>query len=209
MRADRLRKEDSLRLADFDWKEYRDLWKTVVARSADRIGLWGPLPGEREGKLRAMMRDMETPKYTEEQKFRVALRARVIREGRLITSETIETLVDRIYPGMIVVTLDKVFRAVSRETARDLLFHDITDRNKYISEFNDCDDFSLELKVGLQRFGYTAVGAVTDTSGKHAYNMLIIKDNEGLSSILVEPQNDKHIQLDGRQYNMKFGWIRF
>ena len=134
------------------------------------------------------------------------LREQVLKAGEIISGEYLKDLIKSKYPKMMVFGMDKSYRMVPLDLAKRLLDVDHTDREKYIPEYNDCDNFALELKVGLSRLGYTAVGALSDSRGKHAYNVLVTNEDV----ILVEPQTDNIIKpsiLGKGHYYMEEGGI--
>ena len=144
----------------------------------------------------------------------VELRRRVARDGILVPINEIKSACLSAYPKMKVFGLDREFRAVPHFLAKELLDFDLTDSQSYIPEFHDCDNFALELKVGLSRLGYTAVGALVDLQGKHAYNVLATREviHEPLELHLIEPQSDREIKsqwLGKGHYIMEEGGILF
>lgn len=81
------------------------------------------------------------------------------------------------------------------------------DRQKYISEFFDCDNFAILLAaICAMKFHINSVGICFDFSGGHAYAILPIRQDDGsIELIILEPQNDEYIISLGGMYQGKFG----
>ena len=94
--------------------------------------------------------------------------------------------------------LDRSFTALPLDLwARILEWSDV-DQSHYISEKRDCDNFALALagQIGL-RLAVNGCGFVGDYSGGHAYNFLLVCDENSneLDLVLVESQNDQYPQI--------------
>ena len=71
-----------------------------------------------------------------------------------------------------------------------------TNRNKYVNDAGgrnyDCDNFSEQLRVDLQReYGINGVGIIW--GDVHAWNFFVIATDNGIEIKMIEPQSDMHV----------------
>jgi len=103
--------------------------------------------------------------------------------------------------------LDDKYFSVDRSTFEKIIQWDWTDTRKYLSDTFDCDKFAMYFKSRMAiDFGINAVGVIFDYSAGHAYNIVIIKDQQGVEWLLYEPQNDnifKYEDRDTKMYKMQ------
>lgn len=76
----------------------------------------------------------------------------------------------------------------------DFLDGDETDKEHYVSEFHDCDDFSFRLMGQFHVKPWSAVPMAIVWSGVHAYNLIIVTQD---GVFLIEPQTDAVFKPDG------------
>ena len=99
--------------------------------------------------------------------------------------------------------LDLTYYTTDIDTFKKIVGWDWSDTRKYISETFDCDKFAMYFKSRVAiDFGINAVGVVLDYSAEHAYNLVILKEGDGIRWYLYEPQNDKLFTYDQRDKNM-------
>ena len=99
--------------------------------------------------------------------------------------------------------LDNNYYAVDMETFKKIVEWDWTDTRKYIADTFDCDKFAMYFKARVAiDFGVNAVGIVLDYSSSHAYNIVILKDQQGVKWYLYEPQNDSIFTYRQRNQNL-------
>ena len=93
------------------------------------------------------------------------------------------------------ITLDNTYWAVSLETWELILAYNGASKNDYVKDSFDCDNFALCLAGNVpQRWGVNGVAIVIDFSGQHAYNALLVVDENGVLEVaVVEPQNDEFV----------------
>lgn len=93
---------------------------------------------------------------------------------------------------------DREYNLTSVEDIKKLLSMDDTDRNKYVAELFDCDDFAYRLmgQFSTPEWAGLAFGImwVQTPSYGHAINCMV--DNE-FQFWVIEPQNDKVFKLPG------------
>lgn len=88
-------------------------------------------------------------------------------------------LVDRYY---YLPTLDEVFA---------FLEQDETDKETYVSDFHDCDDFSFRLMGQFHVKPWSAAAVAIAWSDVHAYNVIIVTQD---GAFIIEPQTDELIK---------------
>jgi hypothetical protein len=99
--------------------------------------------------------------------------------------------------------LDLTYYTTDIDTFKKIVGWDWADTRKYISETFDCDKFSMYFKSRVAiDFGINSVGVVLDYSAEHAYNLVILKEGDGIRWYLYEPQNDNLFTYDQRDKNM-------
>jgi hypothetical protein len=107
--------------------------------------------------------------------------------------------------------LDKTYYATDLDTFRRIVEWDWTDTRKYLVDRFDCDEFAMYFKARVSiDFGINAIGVVVDYSAGHAYNIVIIKDRQGVRWYLYEPQTDAiftYEQRNQRFYTMQHYYL--
>jgi hypothetical protein len=95
--------------------------------------------------------------------------------------------------------LDGTYYAADLDTIKKIIEWDWTDTRKYITDTFDCDKFATYFKSRMAiDFRINAIGIILDYSAGHAYNLIIVKDAQGVRWYLYEPQNDKMFTYDQR-----------
>ena len=108
------------------------------------------------------------------------------------------------------VPLDNTYWAVSIETWELILAYNDTDRNAYIADVFDCDNFAITFAGTVaQKWKVNSAGIVVDYSGGHAYSALLVNHQGRLSIATIEPQNDELILKTEGIYDAEFGFIIF
>ena len=88
---------------------------------------------------------------------------------------------------------DRDYYFCEAEEIREFLEVDLTDRETYISETHDCDDFSFRLMGQFHEKPYSALAFGIAWSQVHAFNIFIDK----IGTVwVVEPQNDQVTRLE-------------
>jgi len=105
--------------------------------------------------------------------------------------------------GMVAwLPLDGTYYTVDLDTFKKIIEWDWTDTRKYLEDTFDCDKFAMYFKSRMAiDFGINAIGVVLDYSSEHAYNLIIVKDQQGVKWYLYEPQNDNIFTYDQRDQN--------
>jgi hypothetical protein len=103
----------------------------------------------------------------------------------------VNTILKAEFPSARLYLSDKQYKTTSIEELRGYLRYDLTSKNKYVSEYYDCDDFSYSLmgELSSPSWGCLAFGILwtTTDSGNHAVNVFIDSDH---TVWIVEPQTD-------------------
>ena len=103
-------------------------------------------------------------------------------------------------------TSDKKIVALTSKGLEAFLRGNKANRNKYVNDAGgrnyDCDNFSEQLRVDLQReYGINGVGVVW--GDVHAWNFFVIATDRGLQIMMVEPQSDIHVTDLIGKYSVK------
>jgi len=110
----------------------------------------------------------------------------------------VEKLIEH-FPYAKLYISDRYYWVCPKQTIRDFLAMDDTDKEKYIYESHDCDDFSFRLMGQFHKKPYSALAFGIAWSNVHAYNVVVVTE-EGV--FLVEPQTDALIPFtDDEAYN--------
>ena len=93
-------------------------------------------------------------------------------------------------------TSDKKIVALTSKGLEAFLRGNKTNRNKYVNDAGgrnyDCDNFSEQLRVDLQReYGINGVGIIW--GDVHAWNFFVISTDNGIEIKMIEPQSDIHV----------------
>lgn len=102
---------------------------------------------------------------------------------------------------------DRYSYVCPKKEIEDFLAQDPTDKEKYLIEIFDCDDFAFRLMGQLHRMPYSALAFGIAWSGVHAYNVIVMDD--GGNVWIVEPQSDKLISPKeaGKEYETELIWM--
>lgn len=104
----------------------------------------------------------------------------------------ISTILKAEFPNAAIHLADRKYKTTSKTEFNRFITHDLVNKNIYISEYYDCDDFSFALmgEISNQEWGALPFGILwTEVpGGAHAVNCFIDKKREVW---IVEPQNDK------------------
>jgi len=107
--------------------------------------------------------------------------------------------------------LDGTYYTTDLDTFKKIIEWDWTDTRKYLAETMDCDKFAMYFKSRMAiDFHINAIGVILDYSAEHAYNLIIIKDVQGVKWLLYEPQLDlifTYDQRDVRFYKMAYYYL--
>lgn len=103
------------------------------------------------------------------------------------------------WPDVSTVIWDGKYRFAAYEQTLKMIEVYWGDDTRYEHTWWDCDDFSLAAKFRLAAlWGVNGVGFAEGWKWKngvqialHAYNYILVHDNEGVKLLLFEPQNDK------------------
>ena len=118
--------------------------------------------------------------------------------------------ISELMPAMKRVGVDKTYGIVdSIGKLQDALTLSHTNREEYVAEFFDCDDFAIDLKATLKKKYrlFNSVVWVIDYSGKHSYNIIPCMEDSNLKVYIVEPQTDELVPHVGGDYAGKNGYL--
>ncbi len=107
--------------------------------------------------------------------------------------------------------LDGTYYTTDLDTFKKIIQWDWTDTRKYLYDVFDCDKFAMYFKSRMAiDFHINSIGVILDYSAGHAYNLVILKDAQGVKWLLYEPQNDSiftYDQRDVRFYRMAYYYL--
>jgi hypothetical protein len=107
--------------------------------------------------------------------------------------------------------LDGTYYTTNLETFKKIIEWDFTDTRKYLLDQFDCDKFAIYFKSRMAiDYKINSIGVILDYSSGHAYNIIIVKDNDQVKWLLYEPQNDKiftYDERDERFYSMNLYYL--
>ena len=92
------------------------------------------------------------------------------------------------FPYAKIYIADAIYYVCPHQTIESFLAEDPTDRERYVTETYDCDDFSFRLMGQFHAKPYAALAFGIAWSQVHAYNIFVSKEGEVL---IVEPQTDE------------------
>ena len=100
--------------------------------------------------------------------------------------------------GVSRVPLDGLYRIPSLEDTQAIIAWDLTDKETYVANIFDCENFALRVKARVDElFKVNHFGLVIDWSSSHAYNVFLTPEGR---VFLYEGQNDEYWDLAGHDF---------
>ena len=107
-----------------------------------------------------------------------------------VEAKDLYKIVQRFAPKLQLLPMDAHYWAPSREDLQKAI--NTCPPHLYVVERFDCNHFAMEMKSHLARCGITAIGMTIDYDSEHSYNLgIVVGDNNVLSPVVIEPQQDK------------------
>ena len=99
------------------------------------------------------------------------------------------------FHDMAPIYTDSKYLALTADEWNDVLEATNTRQTKYIPEVHDCDDFAFLAKGAVSAIAsVNGIFVVLDFKGRHAYNAVLVVDDDGAVSLqVVEPQRDSFV----------------
>lgn len=103
------------------------------------------------------------------------------------------------------------------DTFKGIISEDTLNRIKYIADLHDCDNYAMQFSAYVDAFLLLnnvgiAVGEVFDRNGKllgyHAWNCVIVKDNNATKAYFFEPQNLALEEVTSCKVDMKYAYYK-
>lgn len=102
----------------------------------------------------------------------------------------VEKLIEA-FPHAKLYIADQYYYICPQKSIEDFLAEDPTNRERYLTETFDCDDFSFRLMGQFHVKPYAALAFGIAWSTVHAYNVFISKEGKAL---IIEPQTDEILE---------------
>ena len=139
------------------------------------------------------------------------LRSAIRKQSRTFS---LEEVVDawRRSPGRALVPwlLDTEYHAVPHDVWRMILQDSGVDKQRWVAETRDCDDFAFALRGTVPlRLGVNGLGVVIDLSSSHAYSAVLCVSGDSLEVGFVEPQRDEWVVPGSDDYKLLEGKVIF
>ncbi|MEM3386284.1 MAG: lectin MOA-related protein [Nitrososphaerales archaeon] len=107
-----------------------------------------------------------------------------------VKASVVEGLLRKAFPSASIFLRDSYYRLLPKEAIEQFLAKDLTDREQYLSEFFDCDDFSFVLMGRVNLWFPNAFGILWAYPSKHFGHALNCFVDFSFKVWCVEPQND-------------------
>lgn len=91
--------------------------------------------------------------------------------------------------------LDSEFILPTEEEVQDIIKADRTEKQVYVPNSGDCDNYAFELRHAFGRRGW-AVGMIAIDTGKPPLHAIFFYINDERELVAIEPQNDKRFEQD-------------
>ena len=98
---------------------------------------------------------------------------------------------------------DGTYKVVTRETIERLVKETKVDEIEWTAEEYDCDDIARKFVTRCVDLGLNSVGRVMSWSGKHAFNIAVIREGNGIEFVFIEPQTDEFIEPGEGAYSLE------
>lgn len=123
------------------------------------------------------------------------LKARITANEKMFSKADALAAVRKVGPLAVPIMLDDRYWAVDRATWDAMIEAYGPDRNAYVKERYDCDDFAFAFKGGMgHRYEVNGVGIVINYAQHHAYNILLVNEGGSLVAEFLEPQQDRFVR---------------
>ena len=105
------------------------------------------------------------------------------------------------------IRMDEKFQALTMDAWNEILSESDTKTIQYQEDFQDCDNFAIIFAAYVMRsLATNSTAMVFDTGGKHAFNAILITDNDKIEFKVVEPQLDTLADLSKPVYSNTSGF---
>ena len=98
---------------------------------------------------------------------------------------------------------DGTYKVVTRETIERLVKETKVDEIEWTAEEYDCDDIARKFVTRCVDLGLNSVGRVMSWSGKHAFNIAVIREGDGIEFVFIEPQTDEFVVAGVGNYSLE------
>ena len=115
----------------------------------------------------------------------------------VFSADDAKAAIHKVAPPPLIETilLDTKYWAVDRPTWDAMIADFGPDRNQYVSERYDCDNFASYFWGAMgHRYEVNGVGMVCNWTAGHAYNIILVVDQGQCVAEFIEPQNDQFVR---------------
>ena len=98
---------------------------------------------------------------------------------------------------------DGTYKVVTRETIERLVKETKVNEIEWTAEEYDCDDIARKFVTRCVDLGLNSVGRVMSWSGKHAFNIAVIREGDGIEFVFIEPQTDEFVVAGVGNYSLE------
>ena len=105
------------------------------------------------------------------------------------------------------IKMDEKFQALTMDAWNEILSESDTKTIQYQENFQDCDNFAVIFAAYVMRsLSTNSTAMVFDSGGKHAFNAILVTDNDKIEFKVVEPQQDTLADLSKPVYSNTSGF---
>ena len=109
-----------------------------------------------------------------------------------ISGSEVLTILKAEFPDATIIVSDLEYRTTTKEELKRFLKEDLTDKNRWVKEFYDCENFAFQLmgNISSPNWGTLSFGILLGkkNGNDHTINCFVDNDRE---VYLIEPQSDE------------------
>lgn len=100
---------------------------------------------------------------------------------------------------------DGTFMVPSREVFERVVLETKIDEVEWVKDVTDCEDISLRFNARCIELGLNSCGRVMSWSGGHCFIIAIVRDEDSLGFVFLEPQTDQFLtdEVGEGQYSLE------
>jgi len=119
-------------------------------------------------------------------------RHKIQKNSMVYQSNQILDKLNKEFKKVYILKTDMKYRVPTKKTFQNILENDVIDEIKYQSEYFDCENFAVLFKgISALHYRINSVGIVISYASAHAFNIILVEENNQLEIYKLEPQSDK------------------